>query len=216
MIRVLLVDDHPSPREPLTFMLERKPDVLVVAEAGSLAEARRLLLAGVDVAVVDLALPDGDGSDLIRELRVATPLAAVLVLTDRSDRTAAARAVAAGAAGVLHKSIPTADIVAAVRRLYANEPRLTPAEAKELDRLGRAERQRESVARQAIASLTPREREVLQALAAGLSNKEIGLKLHVSTETVRRHVAHIFRKLGVDSRLHALAFAVRHRLVDLD
>ena len=103
MNRVLLVDDHATFREPLAFMFEREPDFEVVAQAGSLTEAR-CMLGGADLAVVDLDLPDGDGTELLGELRAANPRGMVLVLTASSDREAHARAVEAGAAGVLHKS----------------------------------------------------------------------------------------------------------------
>src|SRR5438128_10652145 len=103
MIRVLLVDDHASFRQPLAFLLAREPDIAVVGQAGSLAEARRIL-EGVEVAVVDLGLPDGPGVELVHELRAANPLGAVLILTASLDRREHARAVEAGASGVLHKS----------------------------------------------------------------------------------------------------------------
>jgi len=109
VIRILLVDDHASTREPLAFMLEQEPDLTVVAQAGSVAEARRTLReagASVDVAVVDLGLPGGSGEELIPVLRAAYPRAVALVLAYCSDRERLARAVEAGASGVLHKSAP--------------------------------------------------------------------------------------------------------------
>ena len=114
MIRVLLVDDHLSFREAMAIVFGLQPDITVVAQAGSLAEARDVL-ADVDLAVVDLGLPDGSGLDLIGELRAVNPQGAVLVLTASSDRAQFARAVEAGAAGVLHKSTPLHELVGAVR-----------------------------------------------------------------------------------------------------
>ena len=102
MIRMLLIDDHASFRQPLGFMLDREEDITVVAQAGSLAEARGVL-SGVDIALVDLDLPDGSGVSIIRELRAANPQGAVLILTASQDRLMVARAVEAGASGVLHK-----------------------------------------------------------------------------------------------------------------
>ncbi len=116
MNRVLLVDDHATFREPLAFMFEREPDFEVVAQAGSLTEAR-CVLEGADLAVVDLDLPDGDGTELLGELRSANPRGMVLVLTASSEREAHARAVEAGAAGVLHKSVRIGDVIEAARRL---------------------------------------------------------------------------------------------------
>ncbi len=214
MIRVLLVEDHAAFREPLSFMFDREPEFTVVRQAGSLAEARGML-DGIDVAVVDLDLPDGNGADLIGELRAANRQALTLVLTASTDRSVHARAVEAGAAGVLHKSARIKDIIGAVRRLEAGEALLSPNELGELLRLATQQRARNQEARLAIESLTPREREVLQALADGLSDKEIAQRLYVGVGTVRTHVVHILEKLGVHSRLQALVFAVRHGAIKL-
>ncbi len=214
MSRVLLVDDHAAFREPLAFMFGREPDFEVTAGAGSLAEARRVL-EGVDLAVVDLDLPDGDGTELVGELRAANPRCAVLVLTASAEREAYARAVEAGAAGVLHKSVRIKDVVDAARRLMAGEPLLSTDEVVELLRLAGRRREQSYETRRAVDSLTPREREVLDALAAGLSDREISERLHVGIGTVRNHVVSIFAKLGVHSRLQALVFAVRHGLVEI-
>jgi DNA-binding NarL/FixJ family response regulator len=214
MNRVLLVDDHATFREPLAFMFNREADFEVTAEAGSLAEARGML-EGVDLAVVDLDLPDGNGTDLIGELRAANPRGAVLVLTATSDRAAYARAVEAGAAGVLHKSARIKEVVDASRRLMAGEPMLSTGEVIELLQLAGRRREETYEARRAIESLTPREREVLEALAEGLADKEISERLHVGIGTVRNHVVNIFNKIGVHSRLQALVFAVRHDLVEI-
>ena len=214
MIRVLLVEDHSSFREALAAMIEREPDFSVVGQAGTLAEARPML-GGVDVVVVNLHLPDGDGTELVRELRAANPDAVGLVLTGSEDRVVHARAVEAGAAGVLHKSSPIREIVAAMRRLHTGEMLLSRAELVEMLSLAREQRERERDAQRALESLTPREREVLQALPHGASDKEIAERLGISERTVRTHVLNILGKLGVNSRLEALVFAVRHGAVRL-
>ena len=208
MNRVLLVDDHAAFREPLAFMFDQEPDFEVVAQAGSLAEARRVL-DGIDLAVVDLSLPDGNGTELIGELRAANPHGMVLVLTASAQRGAYARAVEAGAARVLNKSASIKDVIEASRRLAAGETALS---TDELVRLA-GERDRETWS--AIENLTPREQEVLRLLAEGLSDKEIAERLYVGSGTVRTHVVSIFGKLGAHSRLQALVFAVRHGLVDI-
>jgi DNA-binding NarL/FixJ family response regulator len=120
MNKVLLVDDHTSFREMLAFVFDREPEFEVVAQAGSLAEVRPLL-GGVDLAVVDLILPDGNGTDLIRELHATDPHGIVLVLTASLEPEAHARAVREGAAGVFHKSAHVEDIVHSARRLTAGE-----------------------------------------------------------------------------------------------
>jgi DNA-binding NarL/FixJ family response regulator len=212
--RVLLVDDHATFREPLAFMFEREPEFEVKAEAGSLAEARGML-EGVDLAVVDLDLPDGNGTELIGELRAANPRGAVLVLTASAERDAYARAVEAGAAGVLHKSVRIKEVVGAARRLMAGEPLLSTGEVVELLQLAGRRREENHDARRAVESLTPREREVLESLAEGLSDKQISERLNVGIGTVRNHVVNIFNKIGVHSRLQALLFAVRHGIVEI-
>lgn len=124
MIRVLLVDDHASFRQPLAFLLEREPDMTIVGQAGTLAEARRML-HGVDVAVVDLDdLPDGNGRQLIKQLQRVSPDSQVLGLVwpHCGGRVHVAQALEAGAADVLQKSVGTADIIGAIRGLHA-EPR---------------------------------------------------------------------------------------------
>jgi DNA-binding NarL/FixJ family response regulator len=212
--RVLLVDDHATFREPLAFMFEREPEFEVVAQAGSLAEARRVL-EGVDLAVVDLDLPDGDGSALIGELRAANPSGMVLVLTASLDRADHARAVEAGAAGVLHKSADVDEIMDAARRLAAGETLISPEELGEMLRLAGESREEEREARASIEQLTRREIQVLEALAEGLTNKEIAERLHMSVDTERTHMMNILTKLGVHSRLQALLFAARYGLIEL-
>ena len=215
-IRLLLVDDHPTSREPLAALLGREADLAVVGEAGSLAEARALLARiAVDVAVVDLELPDGSGVELIRDLCRANPAAAALVLTASRDRAQHARAVEAGAAGVLTKAARTREIVEAVRRLHAGEPLISPREAVELLRLAGAERERGAAERQALGRLTPREQEVLRLLAEGLDNKAIAERLSVSPDTARTHVVKLLAKLGVESRLQAALLALRQGVARL-
>jgi DNA-binding NarL/FixJ family response regulator len=219
-IRVLLVEDHASFREAATSILESEPEIEVVGQAGSLAEARGLLdademAAEVEVAVVDLGLPDGYGADLIKELREKNPQTQALVLSASLDRAEVARAVEAGAAGVLHKSAGMDQVVDAVRRLRAGETLMSLEEVVELLRFAGSRREQEDEARRAIARLTAREKELLQALAEGLDGQEIAARLSISPVTERNHMANIFAKLGVHSRLQALVFALRHGIVEL-
>jgi DNA-binding NarL/FixJ family response regulator len=211
---ILLVDDHASYREMLTLVFDAEPDFEVVAQAGSLAEARGML-EGVDLAVIDLDLPDGDGTDLIGELRVANPHGLVLVLTASAERRVHARAVEAGAAGALHKSVHVEDIIETAKRLVRGETILSMDEIIELLRLAGREREREYREHQATERLTRREKEVLQTLAGGLSDSEIAEHLNITIGTVRNHFVSIFSKLGVHSRLQALVFALRKGIVEL-
>jgi DNA-binding NarL/FixJ family response regulator len=216
MQRILLVEDHASFRQTLAFVFDQQPEFEVAAQAGTLAEAR-LAMDGseADLGVIDLTLPDGEGTELIGELREANPLFAALVLTASLDRTEHARAVEAGAAGVLHKSADVDAILDATRRLGEGETLLSEEELLALLRLAGQNREEEVEARASIEQITPREKEVLQKLAKGLSNKEIAAKLHMSVDTERTHMMNILNKLGVHSRLQALVFAARHDLVEI-
>jgi DNA-binding NarL/FixJ family response regulator len=218
-IRIMVVDDHDTFRDPLAFMLEREPDLTVVARPRSLSEAREDLQSAeqaVDVAIVDLNLPDGSGTDLIRELRSSLPRATALVLSATTDQKHLASAIEAGAAGVMHKSAPMSELVEAVRRLAAGEQLLSQQEVIGALRLLVRVRESNREAQLAIDRLTPREREVLQALAEGWSDKEIATRLHVGVGTVHSHVTNILSKLEVSSRLQALVFAVRHGVVMIE
>jgi two-component system nitrate/nitrite response regulator NarL len=212
----LLVEDHTSFRQALAYMFEREPDFEVVAQAGSLAEARTLpgaSLKDVEVAVVDLALPDGDAFELIEHFTLAEPQIMTLVLSASLESVRFARAVEAGAAGVLHKATPLQDLVAAVRRLKSGEALLSQDEILEMLRVISRERQQKQEVLQAIERLTPREIELLRALAEGLESREIAEKMNITVETERTHMVNILHKLGVHSRLQALVFAARHGLI---
>ena len=173
------------------------------------------MLEDVDVAVVDLGLPDGFGADLIGELRKVSPQAQALVLSATLDHATIARAIEKGAAGALDKMAHLDDVVDAVRRLQAGETLLPLGEILELLRFASSQREREHDDRQAIAQLTPRECEVLQALADGLNTHQIAERLHISIRTARNHVASILAKLGVHSQLQALVVALRYQIVEI-
>src|SRR5215203_880781 len=174
MQRILLVEDHASFRQTLAFVFDQEPGFEVVAQAGTLAEARgEMDGVEVDLGVIDLSLPDGEGTELIEEFREAT------------------------------------------RRLGEGETLLSEDELIALLRLAGQNREEEVEARASIELITPREREVLQMLAEGLSNKEIAAKLHVSVDTERTHMMNILNKMGVHSRIQALVFASRYGLVEI-
>ncbi len=218
-IRIMILDDHDTFRDPLAFMLQREPDLTVVARPRSLSEASGILEDAefaVDVALVDLNLPDGSGADLIRELRDCRPRATALVLSATADQRHLATAIEAGAAGVMHKSAPMGELVEAVRRLATGDQLLSQEEVIEALRFLTRERESHREARVASDRLTPREREVLQALAEGSSDREIARRLHVGEGTVHSHVTNILSKLEVSSRLQALVFAVRHGVVTIE
>jgi DNA-binding NarL/FixJ family response regulator/two-component sensor histidine kinase len=210
--RVLLVVEHAAMREAIAAAFGREAGFVVVGQAASLVEARHLL-ADVDVAVLDIALSDGYGPDLIADLRRASPGAQALVLSATVERGEVARAVERGAAGVLHKARPLDEVVGAVRTLQAGESLMPIEEVVNLLRFAARTREREHADRQAIGQLTRREREVLQALADGLDSRGAATRLHISLRTQRNHVANILAKLGVHSQLQALVLVLRYGIV---
>jgi DNA-binding NarL/FixJ family response regulator len=213
-VRVLIVDDHAAIRESIALAFEQDDAFCVAGLAGSLAEARRMLEA-IDVAIVDPGLPDGDGTEIIADLRAANPQAQALVLSATVDRAATARAVECGAAAVLSKTTHLHQLVTAVHRLRAGETLIPLDETVDLLRFAGRERERARDEQRRIDTLTPREREVLQLLAEGLDGRAVAARLHISPRTQRNHVANILAKLEVHSQLQALVFALRHRVVEV-
>ena len=214
-VRVLLVEDHAAIREALASSFEGE-GFEVVGQAGSMADARRMLEEHpIDVALIDLGLPDGYGAELIKELREAHPHAQALVLSASLDHTNVARAVERGAAGVLSKTAHLEEVVQAVRRLRAGQTLMPLEEVVELLRYSSTRREEEYEAHQAIEKLTPREIEVLEALAEGLDSEGIAEKLNIALRTERNHMASILKKLESHSQLQALVFALRHGVVEI-
>lgn len=208
------MEDHAAFRQALALVFGLEPDLEIVAEAGSLAEARQRL-DGIDVAILDLDLPDGQGSTLVPELHAVNRAAEALILTASVQQRDLARAVEAGAAGLIHKRTPLHEIVAAVRRVAAGESLISRRELIDLVQMAGQQREAERADQQAIARLTPRERDVLLALGQGLSDREIAQHLFVSKETVHTHMVNMLGKLGVESRMQALIFAIKSGLVTL-
>ena len=216
MQRLLLVEDHASFRQTLALVFDQQPDFEVVAQAGTLVEARRVLRGReVDLGIIDLGLPDGEGAELIEELHEANPDFAALVLTASLDRAEHARAIEAGAAGVVHKAADVDEILETTRRLAAGETLISQEEVVEMLHIAGQSREEEREARASIEQITRREMQVLQSLAEGLTNREIAERLHMSVDTERTHMMNILSKLGVHSRLQALLFAARHGLIKL-
>lgn len=217
----MLVDDHDSFRETLAFMLDREPDISVVAQADSVASARpalEVLLEGEgepEVLVVDLDLTDGTGTEVIEELRARKSRTLPLVLSGFAERERIAWAVDAGAAGVMHKSSPLPEIMDSIRRLHTGEQLLSQTEVLEAVRHVGRERQERRETEQLARLLTSREIEILQALAEGLGDREISARFSIGIGTVRTHMSSVLTKLEAASRLQALVIAVRHGLVQI-
>lgn len=213
-VRVLLVDDHAAVREAIAAAFEQQAGFDVVGQAATLAEAREVL-DGIDVAVIDMRLPDGSGADLIPELHERSPAAQALVLSAALEHSERARAVQRGAAAVLDKTAHLDEVVRSVRRLHAGEALLELDEVVELLRFAGEHRQRQDDDLRKLARLTPREIDVLHALAEGLDSKAIAERLHITVRTERNHVANILGKLEVHSQLQALVLCLRYRIVSI-
>jgi DNA-binding NarL/FixJ family response regulator len=206
-ITVFLVDDHEMVRLGLRQMLAEQPDIRVVGDAATAADAlARLPVVRPSVVLLDVRLPDRDGVALCRELReVLTPPPACLVLTSFTDEEPLFDAVEAGAAGFLLKEVSGAELAKAVRIVAGGgcllDPRMTTVV---LDRL----RQRRA---DPTALLTERERRILELIADGLTNRQIGARLHLAEKTIKNHVTTLLDKLGFSRRTEAAAYAARTR-----
>ncbi|MFG1625600.1 response regulator [Kribbella sp. NPDC049227] len=207
-IKVFLLDDHEVVRLGLRQLLENEPDVEVVGEAATAAQATaRIPALQPDVAVLDVRLADGDGITVCREIRssMAEP-PACLMLTSFSDDEALFTAIMAGAAGYLLKQVSGTDLVGAVRRLAAGESLLDPAMTKAvLERLRNPEHEQDDPRYQ---SLTEQERRILDEIAEGKTNRQIAQSMLLAEKTVKNYVSGLLRKLGMDRRIEAAVYAV--------
>jgi DNA-binding NarL/FixJ family response regulator len=205
MIRLLLVDDHEIVRRGLSELLETHEDLQVVAQASSLEEALAIDLDPVDVAVLDVRLPDGSGVDLCRSLREKRPDLACLMLTSFPDNEAISASVLAGARGYVLKNVRGDDLVNAIRRVANGEMLLTQDQI---------ERSRERLRRQIaedirLESLSGQEQRILELLSEGLSNREIAAEMFLAEKTVKNYVSNLLAKLGFQRRTEAALFAQR-------
>ncbi|HEY6057022.1 MAG TPA: response regulator transcription factor [Candidatus Limnocylindrales bacterium] len=212
-IRVLLVDDHQLLTGALSQMLAREPDISVVGVAGSVADAKRLARERLDVVLMDYRLPDGTGAEATRAIKARWPAARVVMLTALNDDETVLESIQAGADGYLTKDRAVEDVVSAVRAANAGETLLPRSVIVGIAQRVAAARERGAERRQ-IEPLTPRELEVLRALTEGLSTPEICERLYIAPNTLRTHVQNIMGKLRVHSKLEAVAFALRHKLVE--
>ena len=203
-IRVFLLDDHEIVRRGLRDLLEDSGRIEVVGEAGSVAEAMsRIPPTRPDVAVLDVRLPDGDGVSVCRDVRSRHPEIQCLMLTSFSDDEALFQAIMAGASGYLLKQIKGPDMVDAIVRVAAGQSLLDPAvTARVLERLRQPPEEDER-----LASLTGQERKVLALIAEGLTNRQIGERIHLAEKTVKNYVSNVLTKLGMERRTQAAVYA---------
>jgi two-component system nitrate/nitrite response regulator NarL len=211
-IRVVLIDDHGLCRRGLSELLEQRAGLKVLGNTGNPDEAVRLLKEGrPDLAIMDLRMAPVDGFTLLARIRAEGIDTPVVVLTMSDLKDDLARAFRAGVRGYLLKDMDPDDVIDAIRRTARGEVVVAPMMAAKLVDLlvpGKENRTRDDYLRQ----LTEREREILQHLASGKSNKAIAQVLDISHDTVKLHVRHILSKLGLASRVEAAVFAVEHRV----
>ncbi|KAB8165771.1 response regulator [Streptomyces sp. 3MP-14] len=208
-IRVFLLDDHEVVRRGVHDLLDAEPDMTVVGEASSAAEAlARGPALRPDVAILDVRLSDGDGISVCRELRSRLPELVCLMLTSFDDDDALLDAIMAGAAGYVLKQIKGSDLIAAVRTVASGQSMLDPATTARLMTSLRTESApAASPQEEALATLTAREREVLELIGEGLTNRQIGARLYLSEKTVKNHISRLLGKLGVERRVQAAILA---------
>jgi DNA-binding NarL/FixJ family response regulator len=207
-VRVLIADDHGIVRSGLRLLLERQPDIEVVAEAADGAEARELAIRErPDLAILDVRMPKLTGLQATREIREQAPGVAVLILSMHDDERYLFEALKAGASGYVLKAQADTDLLEAVRAIERGEPFLTPEAQRTLirDVLERGSTGEE---------LTPREEEIVKLVAEAHTTKEIAEILHLSEKTVENHRGNAMRKLGMRDRVELVRYAIRRGLIE--
>jgi DNA-binding NarL/FixJ family response regulator len=207
-VRVLIADDHGIVRSGLRLLLERQPDIEVVAEAADGAEARELAVRErPDLAILDVKMPKLTGLQATREIKQQAPEVSVLILSMHDDERYLFEALKAGASGYVLKAQADTDLLAAIRAVERGEPFLTPEAQRTLikDVLERGSSGEE---------LTPREEEIVKLVAEAHTTKQIAELLHLSEKTVENHRANAMRKLGMRDRVELVRYAIRRGLIE--
>jgi len=207
--RVLICDDHEVVRERLRTLLSRRPEIAVVGEAGTMQEAiDAAAKAKPDVVIMDVRLPDGSGVEACRAIREARPETHVIMLTSYADDEALFASIIAGASGYLLKQTRGQAVVDAIQAVAQGRSLLDPdVTGKVLERVRQGREQEDPQ----LASLTEQERKVLEQLAEGRTNREIGATLFLSEKTVKNYVSRILDKLGLARRAEAAAYMAKRK-----
>jgi two-component system response regulator DevR len=207
-VRIFLLDDHEVVRRGIAELLGGVPGFEIVGEAGSVEQAlSRVMAAKPDVAVLDARLPDGSGIDVCREIRSALPNTYCLILTSSDDQDAVLSSVLAGASGYVLKEVRTSGLVDAIRQVALGRSLIDPAVIAQV--MDRVREGTNSDSR--LTSLTQREREVLDLIADGLSNRQIGERMFLAEKTVKNYVSSLLGKLGMERRTQAAVFGAEVR-----
>src|ERR1044072_6242227 len=203
-IRVFSVDDHPLLREGIATLVNNQPDMVLVGEASSGAEAIQQFKHHMpDVTLLDLRLPDMSGIDVLIAIRSEFPTACIVMLTTFEGGVEVQRALQAGARGYLLKNMPPAELLDVIRQVHEGKKRIPPEIASQL------------LEHLSDEGLTEREVEVLRQVADGNRNREIAERLFISEETVKVHIKHIMEKPGANDRTQAVAIGVRRGIIHL-
>jgi two-component system response regulator DevR len=207
-IRLFLLDDHEVVRRGIAELLAAVPGFEIVGEAGTAAEAlARIPATRPDVAVLDARLPDGSGIDVCREVRSMMPSTYCLILTSYDDQEAVLASVLAGASGYVLKEVRTSGLVDAIRQVAMGRSLIDPAVISEvMNRVMQA-----SAGDKRLAELTDRERQVLDLIADGLTNRQIGEELFLAEKTVKNYVSSLLNKLGFERRTQAAVLGAEMR-----
>lgn len=207
-VRIFLLDDHEVVRRGIAELLAAVPGFEIVGEAGTVEQTLpRVLAARPDVAVLDARLPDGSGIDVCREIRSALPSTYCLILTSYDDHDAVLASVLAGASGYVLKEVRTSGLVDAIRQAAQGRSLIDPAViAQVMDRVRDG-----SPTDSRLAALTTREREVLDYIADGLTNRQIGERMYLAEKTVKNYVSSLLGKLGMERRTQAAVFGAEVR-----
>ncbi len=216
-IRVLVVDDHALFRRGLEMVLAQEPDIEVVGEAGDGAEAVALATSSTpDIVLMDVRMPRRGGIDATTAIKSAVPSAKIIMLTISDEEGDLYDAIKAGAMGYLLKEIPIDEVAVAVRAVHEGQSLISPSMASKL-LTEFASMVRKSDERQPLDSprLTDREMEVLRLVAKGLNNRDIAKQLFISENTVKNHIRNILEKLQLHSRMEAVVYAVREKLLEI-
>ena len=212
-IRLLLVDDHEVVRTGLRMLLEHQPDMEIVGEASTGGEALEMAIRDEpDVIVMDITLPDISGIEVTRRIKQSQPGTAIVALTIHEDEQYFFQMLQAGAAGYVPKRAAPEDLINSIRAAYKEEIYIYPSLAKVLvsDFISRSRTEPED---NPLEELTPREAEVLELLAGGLTNDEIAEQLVISPHTVARHRENLMHKLGLHSKSELVKYAIRRGII---
>jgi len=203
------VDDHEVVRQGLASLLKATDDIVVAGEAGTVRDAiEEAERTRPDVVVMDVRLADGSGIEATREIRARRPETQVIMLTSFADDEALFASIMAGASGYVLKQVKSGELIRAIRTVGRGESLLDPAVTKPvLDRLRKG---KHLIRDEKLARLSPQEERILEAVANGKTNKEIGQELHLAEKTVKNYVSSILSKLEVARRAEAAAYLARH------